>query len=237
MMNTNPLRRNWDQYDAYIFDVDDTLIHCHDAVHYFAFCTGLTALAGRSLNLDGVNVHGSTDAAIMRDALTLAGIPECDWKPKINDCCNCMQNYVAEHCADFNIGVLPGVRDTIAHLRSRGAVLGLGTGNLKSIAHAKLRHCGLLDSFQFGGFSDHDVIERPHVIEKALRDGRSLVGPHATVCLVGDTPADVLAARANSLEAIAVASGPYPFEQLQTFQPRWCFPALETALFSVSPAG
>jgi phosphoglycolate phosphatase len=231
-MNVADQQRKWDEYDAYIFDVDDTLIHCDDAVHYFAFCTGLTALAGRSVALDGVKVHGSTDTAIMRDALTLAGIPESTWKSQIGECCNCMGKYVAEHSVDFNIRVLPGAVKAIEYLLSRGAVVGLGTGNLETIARAKLHQCGLLDYFQFGGFSDHDTVERPRVIEKALRDARTLVGPHAAICVIGDTPADILAARANDLDAMAVASGPYSLEQLQTFQPRWCFRSLEVLPFS-----
>ena len=231
-MNADPQRRKWDEYDAYIFDVDDTLIHCDDAVHYFAFCTGLTALAGRPVALDGVKVHGSTDTAIMRDALILAGVPESTWKPQVAECCNCMRNYVADHSGDFKIRVLPGVVKAIDYLRARGAVVGLGTGNLEAIARSKLSSCGLLDLFQFGGFSDHDTVERPRVIEKALRDARTLVGPHAAVCVVGDTPADILAARANNLDAIAVATGPYSIEQLQSLQPRWCFQSLEAVPFS-----
>jgi FMN phosphatase YigB (HAD superfamily) len=62
---TQPLRK-WDAYDAYLFDIDGTLLTCHDAVHYFAFCEALTALAGRELNLDGVVAHGNTDVAAGR---------------------------------------------------------------------------------------------------------------------------------------------------------------------------
>jgi len=227
MLNIDRRLRRWDEYEGYIFDVDDTLLHCDDAVHYFAFCTGLTALGGRSVNLDGVKVHGSTDAAILRDALTLAGIPEDVWKPQISECCDCMRNYVAEHCADFRIRVLPGVIDTLQYLCSRGAVIGLGTGNLEAIARMKLHHCGILDYFQFGGFSDHHQVERASVIAQALREARTLVGPHAAICVVGDTPADILAARANGLDTIAVASGPYSLVQLRSYDPRWCFPSLQ----------
>ena len=233
-INVVDQQRKWDEYDAYIFDVDDTLIHCDDAVHYFAFCTGLTALAGKPVALDGVKVHGSTDTAIMRDALTLAGIPEGIWRPQVAECCICMRNYVAEHSRDFKIRVLPGAVRAIEYLRARGAVVGLGTGNLEAIARAKLQRCGLLGFFQFGGFSDHDTVERPRVIEKALRDARTLVGPHAAICVIGDTPADILAARANGLDAMAVASGPYSLEQLQDLQPRWCFQSLEAVPFASS---
>ena len=44
-------QRAWDSYDAYLFDIDGTLLNCTDAVHYFAFCDTLTMLARRPLNL------------------------------------------------------------------------------------------------------------------------------------------------------------------------------------------
>ena len=44
----------WDGYDAYLFDIDGTLLHCRDAVHYFAFCNALERVAGRRMTLEGV---------------------------------------------------------------------------------------------------------------------------------------------------------------------------------------
>lgn len=53
--------RDWDEYDAYLFDIDGTLIRCMDEVHHLAFCEALAYLADRSLGLEGVNMHGNTD--------------------------------------------------------------------------------------------------------------------------------------------------------------------------------
>ncbi len=38
--------RRWDAYDAYLFDIDGTLMNCTDAVHYFAFCEALGGWRG-----------------------------------------------------------------------------------------------------------------------------------------------------------------------------------------------
>ena len=73
--------RAWDEFDAYLFDIDGTLINCRDAVHYFAFCEALTRIAGRPTNLDGVVAHGNTDVGILRDALHLAKVPDEAWRP------------------------------------------------------------------------------------------------------------------------------------------------------------
>src|SRR5579875_452703 len=45
----NSLGRAWDEFDAYLFDVDGTLMNCTDAVHYFAFNDAISAVAGRPL--------------------------------------------------------------------------------------------------------------------------------------------------------------------------------------------
>src|SRR3569623_1436637 len=98
------LPRPWDAFDAYLFDVDGTLLNCKDAVHYFAFCEALKALSGRDLNLDGVTAHGNTDIGILRDALTRAGISEQQWRPRLQETCDLMCCHVREHrtgiCAD-----------------------------------------------------------------------------------------------------------------------------------------
>lgn len=47
----NRLDRPWDSFDAYLFDIDGTLINCTDATHYFAFCDVLKTISGRELTL------------------------------------------------------------------------------------------------------------------------------------------------------------------------------------------
>ena len=53
---------------------------------------------------------------------------------------------------------------------------------------------------------------------KGARAGR----PGRKVCVAGDTPADIAAARANHLPVIAVATGNYSFEQLMEHAPDVC---------------
>ena len=144
----------WDGFDAYLFDIDGTLIHCTDAVHYFAFCHALQTLSGRPLTLEGVTAHGNTDVGILRDALKIAGVAEEDWRPHVAEACSSMCAFVQVHKHELCATVLPYVREVLEHLRTRGATLGLATGNLKQIGQAKLMHAGLLDCFDMGGWSD-----------------------------------------------------------------------------------
>ena len=221
-MDVHPARsRAWDEFDAYLFDIDGTLLECRDAVHYFAFCDALQTLAGRPLGLDGVTAHGNTDIGILRDALRLADVPDEAWRGRIAETRDAMCRHVEQHKGDLCAAALPAVTALLDHLRSRGAILGVATGNLEGIGRLKLQHCGLLSYFTFGGYSD-EYEYRSDVFRAALQKARSLAGAYAPVCVVGDTPADIQAAHANGLEVIAVATGIYPFERLAMETPEWC---------------
>ena len=208
----------WDQFDAYLFDVDGTLLSCKDAIHYFAFCEALRGLSGRDLNLDGVTAHGNTDIGIIRDALVLAGISESDWRPRIPEACSSMCSFVSRNRGQINAEVLPAIREVLQHLRHRKAALGIATGNLASIGTIKLESCGLWQYFDFHAFSD-GLETRAAVYSQALLKARDLAGPDAAICAIGDTPADIRAARQHGISVIAVATGKHSREQLSAEQP------------------
>jgi phosphoglycolate phosphatase-like HAD superfamily hydrolase len=220
------LLRPWDAFHAYLFDVDGTLLNCRDAVHYFAFCNALRELSGRELTLEGVTAHGNTDVGILRDALTLAGIPQSTWRPHLDSACNSMCSYVEAHRAEVSTTALAGTADVLRHLRSRGALVGVATGNIEGIGRIKLQSAGLADCFDFLAFSD-GLENRRDVYSRALELARSLAGERADICAIGDTPADIHAARDHRISIIAVATGVHSLEQLSAEQPDLC-------LFSLS---
>jgi phosphoglycolate phosphatase len=232
LLETTRSARAWDAYDVYLFDIDGTLLRCTDAVHYFAFCSVLGSVAGRSMNLDGVTAHGNTDIGILRDALERANIPQDAWRSRLVDIRDAMCRYVEDRKGDLCTSVLPQVEAVLEHLRRQGAFLGVATGNLERIGKLKLQHAGLLSFFSFGGYSD-EYEYRHDVFCGALRTARAIAGVDAQVCVVGDTPADVKAAHANGLDVIAVATGIYPMEHLAQEDPEWCLGSLAELI----PAG
>ncbi len=122
--------RPWDSFDGYLFDIDGTLLHCTDAVHYFAFCDALKTLSGRELTLEGVTAHGNTDVGILRDALARAGIAEAAWRPQLGAVQDGMGRFVSARRHELCVNALPHVRPLLDHLQARGATLGIATGNL-----------------------------------------------------------------------------------------------------------
>ena len=210
--------RVWDQYDAYLFDIDGTLLNCTDAVHYFAFCDALSAIAGRPVNLDGVATHGNVDVAILRDAWGMAGISEEAWRPRLDDARKAMCAQVARNRDELHINVLPGVHEVLSHLKSQGAILAVATGNLAGIGEVKLEHCGLLPYFNFGGYSDQHE-SRAEVFRAAIEQARMLTSHDAAICVFGDTPADIEAARVNHVDVIAIATGIFDYDSLAALSP------------------
>ncbi len=219
----------WDEQGAYLFDIDGTLLHSLDHVHYDSFFAAVQHVLGRPLVLDGVTVHGSTDPGILRDAFRLVALEDESWRPHVQTIFTHMSAGVTARQAEMNLVVMPGVEQTLAHLRDKGAALGVATGNIETIGWVKVAGAGLRDWFTFGGFSDLYEV-RSDMIRNALAIAHTSAGSHATVCVVGDTIFDVSAARVHGLPTIAVATGNYTFEQLMESKPEVCATSLSALL-------
>jgi phosphoglycolate phosphatase-like HAD superfamily hydrolase len=184
---------------------------------------------GHPLSIESVPVHGSTDTGILRDAFRQAAIADEVWQPRVEEILERMRVTVLEHRQRMSVTVMPGVLSMLAYLKSRGKLLGVATGNLEQIGWLKIEIAGLRDWFRFGGFSDRHAL-RSDMIANALAGARKLAGDKVKVCVVGDTPSDIAAARANELPTIAVATGVYPYEALLQHQPEACASTLEVLL-------
>jgi phosphoglycolate phosphatase-like HAD superfamily hydrolase len=100
--------------------------------------------------------------------------------------------------------VFPGV-GTFLERVSKHWKLGLVTGNIRACAYLKLKHAGLNRYFtDIGGFGDDDGDRNKMAalaLERAGYPGRTF--------LLGDTPSDIKAARANGMVSVAVCNGQF----------------------------
>ncbi|MGA8673410.1 MAG: HAD family hydrolase [Terracidiphilus sp.] len=215
----------WDRQDAYLFDIDGTLLRSRDRVHFESVANGVRRVTGFEVTLAGIALHGNTDTAILREACIRAGISADVLEPQIAAILDAMCASVEERRHELDPILMPGVQETLRHLSNRGALLGVATGNLEMIGWIKIEAAGLREWFQFGGFSDHFPV-RSEMVGHATRKARALAGEGATVCVVGDTPRDIEAARANNLAVIAVATGSFDFDALYALQPDVCATSL-----------
>lgn len=223
----------WDGQDAYLFDIDGTLLCSRDRIHFNSVAASVARVTGFEITLAGVLIHGNTDTAILREACRQAGIPAEVMEAQTEAILEAMRNAVAERRHELDLVRMPGVPDVLRHLARKGALLGVATGNLEMIGWIKIEQAGLREWFRFGGFSDHFPI-RAELVGQAARKARELTGERTDattdakrICVVGDTPRDIEAARANYLSVIAVATGSYSFEQLAEHQPEVCATSLK----------
>jgi len=220
---------DWTAADAYLFDIDGTLLNSRDAVHYHAFHRAVAEVFGLDLCLDGVPIHGNTDIGILRAYLETVPIPEQEWQPKVSEVVESMGAHVERNAAHLRPELCPSVLPLIQWLSAQGKLLGVASGNVERVGWAKLRACGLRDYFSLGAFSG-TLEKREEVIAHGIRRARQLRGPNTRVCVVGDTPSDIRAAHANDIPAIAVATGIYSVDELLAHDPEVCISCCEDLL-------
>jgi len=239
----------WDAQDAYLFDIDGTLLSSRDRIHFHSFASSVRQTTGFEITLEGVVLHGGTDTAILREAFAFAGIPSEAWEPQTEAILEAMRRTIAARRGELELWTMPGVEKTLQHLAARGALLGLATGNLEMIGWTKVEEVGLREWFRFGGFSDRFEI-RAAVVADAAAKARELMSSNAvpvdrngtgrefgsSICVVGDTPRDIEAARANGLPVIAVATGNYSFDELAAMEPEVCASSLAALLSETESA-
>ena len=228
----------WDAQDAYLFDIDGTLLRSRDRIHFNSFASSVQRVTGFEISLAGVVLHGGTDTAILHEAFALAGIPPAAWEPQLQAILEAMRQTIAARRGEMDLWTMPGVEEILAHLAGRGALLGLATGNLEMIGWTKVEEVGLREWFRFGGFADRFSV-RSAMVADATAKARKLIGPGTTpkICIVGDTPRDIEAARANELSVIAVATGNYSFDELAALEPEVCATSLAALLAQTVQTG
>jgi phosphoglycolate phosphatase len=219
----------WDTQAAYLFDIDGTLLRSRDRIHFNSFAASFKRVTGFELSFAGVQLAGNTDTAILREACQQAGIPPGVMEESTDAVLEAIRRSVVEKRSQLDLIRMPGVEEALRHLAGKGAFLGVASGNLETIGWIKIEEAGLREWFKFGGFSDH-VSVRSELIAQAAAKAREMASTDASVCVVGDTPRDIEAARANRLPVIAVATGHFSFDDLLKHNPEVCASSLAALL-------
>ena len=208
----------WREADAYLFDIDGTLLLSPDRTHRYALHRALLDVYRLETTIDGIAYHGKTDPGILRAALERAGMATDVIDGGMAAALEVVRRDAAEKAERFRPNVLPGIREVLDLLRDSGKLLGVSSGNLESIGWLKLKAASLAEYFQFGCFAD-DCELRVDIFRKGVTEVRRRLGPAATVCFVGDTPDDVRAAQGVGGRVIAVGTGIFKVEDLAAHGP------------------
>lgn len=191
-----------------LFDIDGTLLHAPGAGRP-AFAQAFKEAFGWEQTADHINFNGATDLNVFRQICAERGVESTP----------AMEKVFFEHLAPALEARLkerppvlfPNIGKILAEI-SKHWKLGLVTGNIETTAWMKLRYAGIDRYFSFGGFSCNHA-DRAEIARIALK--ASGIENPGKVFLIGDTPNDINAAKANDFISIAVATGGFDFQALE----------------------
>jgi phosphoglycolate phosphatase-like HAD superfamily hydrolase len=204
-----------------LFDIDGTMLLKASAEHVASIHAALREVHGiADPAAAGVAAAGRTDGEITRQILVRNGVGAERIDARAADVRDVTCEEFGHRCPpDLRDRVAPGIAELLDELAGRDDVLSaLLTGNFEPIARLKLERAGLGHHFADGqgAFgSDHEdrAALPPIARHRAAVNGRP--HPRERTVVIGDTPADVACARADGVRCLAVASGPYPAEDLR----------------------
>lgn len=222
-----------------LFDIDGTLLLTGGAGRR-AMLEAFKGLHSDDRVFDGFSFAGMTDRAIARHALAkvMADVTEAAIDGMLDAYLTQLE---AELLTASDYRVLPGVKPLLDKIANAADVaIGLGTGNVRRGAYAKLARGGLDAAFAFGGFGC-DAEDRADLLRTGARRGAERLGRSVEECrvvVIGDTPKDVAAALAIGARCIGVGTGSYSHEDLVKAGAHQGFatldePSAERALFDV----
>lgn len=203
-----------------LFDIDGTLIRTGGAGEK-AFARVCESQFGVVNGTARLSFAGRTDPSIVRDFFQHHEIEpsEANFRKFFEAYVFILDRLLGEHTGR----VLPGVEAMLERLHELrpAPIVGLLTGNIRLGAEIKLRHYGLWDHFQVGGFGD-DHEDRGRIAAIARLRGCQMAGDDLSgteIVVVGDTPHDIACGRAIGARSLAVATGSFTREQLEPHYP------------------
>ena len=214
-----------------LFDIDGTLLST-DGAAARAFEAALVAIYGTAGPMDRVSFAGKTDPQIAHELMAGAGLARDDVERRLPELWARYLDYLDGELRRSVSRPLPGVAACLRHVEARDDdfLLGVLTGNIEQGARRKLDAAEIgFSRFRVGVFGSDDE-NRNRLPAIGARRARAHTGRHyegEDVVIVGDTPADVGCARAFGARAVAVATGTFSREQLETCAPDVLLDSLE----------
>ncbi|MBT0771482.1 HAD family hydrolase [Kineosporia sp. J2-2] len=199
---------------AVLWDVDGTLL-TSGGVAARAFLKAVEHVTGRAPLPDGIEFGGRIDPEIA--ALLLATVEhDEEHVPAVLERLHHLVQLDLETLR-AQTRVLPGVRELVGRLAGAGVRQTVVTGNIRSVAAAKLGSTSLVPPIELepGGYGD-SAATRADVARAALLAlfGEGWADHTADCWIIGDTPRDLACARAVGLRCALVATGRTPVEAL-----------------------
>ncbi|BDC47758.1 hydrolase [Bryobacterales bacterium F-183] len=204
-----------------LFDIDGTLIRKAGPQHRRALETAAREVMQLEVSSDGIPTQGMLDHDILRDMLLAAGVKKTAIRAAMSRMVHAAETcYMRECLPHLRHKVCPGARNLLLKLHRKDVPTGLVTGNFTRIGWKKMELAGLQRYLRFGAFAEL-AKDRAGLVKIAMKEARAQgwLDRKTVVTLIGDHPNDILAARANGIRSVAVATGVVDAAELQTHKP------------------
>lgn len=219
-----------------LFDIDGTLLISR-GIGREAKRRAMLETFGEVGELDQHVFGGKTDWQILADLLAPYGKSSDDIGREMPSYERVMARHMREIQDAYRADALPYAMELVRTLRDRDdTIAGLVSGNTSMTAAIKLEMAGFKrDWFAVGAFGN-EAAERDKLtrlaLERAQRhSARSIAG--GDVIVIGDTPADIEAARAIGAVAVAVSTGYTARGQLRDRRPDFLLDDLSSFMAEV----
>jgi phosphoglycolate phosphatase-like HAD superfamily hydrolase len=224
----------WMDADAYLFDIDGTLLITRDGIHRNALHRAMREAYGVDTTIDGIAYHGKTDLGILRAAMERVGVTDSKFENSLPLALEVMRGEVTANRHRITPNVCSAIPQVLSELRNAGKLLALASGNLESVGWLKVEAAGLREFFSFGCFCDrHET--RSAIFCQGVAEVKRRLGESAKVCFIGDTPEDVMAARLANASIVAVCTGIFCADELSGYAPDACVTSCADLLITNSP--
>jgi phosphoglycolate phosphatase len=203
-----------------LFDIDGTLVRRAGPHHRQALMDAVREVTGLETTTEGIPVQGMIDPDILTLMLLHAGMEPAEIRRTMPEIIERAQQVYIPSVPDLRDKTCPGARELLDELQQRGVLLALVTGNLTRIGWRKLERAGLGHYFRYGAFGEM-AKDRSGLAKAAVEKARAEHGiaPETPISLIGDSPADIIAAKANAIRSIAVCTGLTSREELEAHAP------------------
>ncbi|MBL4574842.1 MAG: HAD hydrolase-like protein [Opitutaceae bacterium] len=207
-----------------LWDIDGTLI-CSGRAGEHALIRAMKLEFGVDLTIDPRDLAGRTDTYFFGRSLKRHGLS--DDLEAIHSLIDVYLTHLPEELPKRPGKTLGGILPLLEQLADREDIAqGLLTGNIEKGAQLKLQHFDFWKFFPFGAFANDSHLRNelgPHAIRRAS-DFHQFEFTPAHTFIIGDTPYDIECGKVIGANTIAVATGAYSIEELESHHPTAVFP-------------
>lgn len=213
-----------DQTQAILFDLDGTLIDTTDLIlrcfqHSWERVFGFSHSRKALLQTFGTPLRDAMNRLLLTKGAEFdRRMRAAEANPDLVD--QLLAEYRSFNAANHDRLTRPfhGTTEVLSELRRRGYLIGVVTSKTRELALRGLRLCCLDGLIQSAVFLEDTDAHKPHP-EPILAALKRLSAPPHMAAYVGDSPHDIVAARAAGVRTVAALWGPAPKAELEREKP------------------